>query len=326
MQAGATYSLYRAGSLIGTFTGRELERLARTGELEPGDEVEQPGAAGRRRIDEIPGLLGRRIPRPPSRGPAASPRVAQPPGAGPSAAVPPPPPPLPVGPPLPDGAWPQISPSPGLAPARPAPGSPGPGSRRRSGSGTQAVVLSLVIGGLLLLVAVIGVGVVLVNGRSQPGAGGFTVDRDHDFAILDEGVVLAGKRIRLPVSVPTLKAVLGPPDRSVALANTIYTWDDLGITAYEKPGSGMVSSIAFNFRPESFEFSPASGFDRLVLNGVTLTRSSKPADLAAAGCRELDGAWRADTRTVKAWCRYHPFAITGLREQGLILIEASKRD
>lgn len=67
--------------------------------------------------------------------------------------------------------------------------------------------------------------------------------------------------IQFPVSISALKRVLDHDFRAFKTKNnTIYTWDDLGITCYSKNGI-LAESLTANFKPDGYNFSPTNHFN-----------------------------------------------------------------
>src|SRR5262249_16268856 len=82
----------------------------------------------------------------------------------------------------------------------------------------------------------------------------------------------------------SLTELLGPPSRTSELANTIDTWDDLGIYSYRKPGESLVTSINVAVSWGANDFSPHSRFAGSVhLPGGTIDLASTRDELRAIG-------------------------------------------
>ena len=94
---------------------------------------------------------------------------------------------------------------------------------------------------------------------------------------------LNGQVLALPGSVQQIVDVLGTPTRVSRLANTILTWDDLGIHVYVEPGSEQIKEIDVDFRKESFDFAPRNVFaGRLVIETTEVTAGSTMEQIATA--------------------------------------------
>ena len=98
-------------------------------------------------------------------------------------------------------------------------------------------------------------------------------------------LTLGSATISLPTKIEQLTVLLGKPDRTSRSVNVIYTWDKLGIYAYEKPDSGQVNSVVFSYRRKSdFKFHPRLNFaGKIVLLGGELDAKSSKKDLTRAG-------------------------------------------
>lgn len=76
-----------------------------------------------------------------------------------------------------------------------------------------------------------------------------------------DGPSINGHVIAFPLEVSEVIALLGPPSRTVAKANTIRVWDAAGVYTYSKPGSEEVDSIAIAInRQHEYDFSPKKLF------------------------------------------------------------------
>jgi hypothetical protein len=95
---------------------------------------------------------------------------------------------------------------------------------------------------------------------------------------VDESQVsIDGKGVTLPTERQVLIDILGEPSRVSRRANTLLTWDQLGLVAYEEPNDGLIVQIT-------------------VAGGCGLRRSVSPRqgnsllfDWGEAGCWDLDG-------------------------------------
>ena len=95
-----------------------------------------------------------------------------------------------------------------------------------------------------------------------------------------------GRTIDFPATVESLEDLLGPPSRTEQKANTIDTWDDIGVYAYREPGETLVTSINVALSWGKFSFSPTSRFMGTVqLPEGSIRMESTKADLRAAGLR-----------------------------------------
>lgn len=90
-------------------------------------------------------------------------------------------------------------------------------------------------------------------------------------------------KLTLPVQRNKLFKLLGKPDvttpadKNFRGSNRIYTWDNYGIYAYEKPNGTSISEIDFQLNTigSLYKFSPVSAFTgRLVVDGALITTDS----------------------------------------------------
>jgi len=74
-------------------------------------------------------------------------------------------------------------------------------------------------------------------------------------------VFLKAHPITRETRVSDYEELLGKPDRVTHLKTTIYTYDDLGILLYQRPGENTVLSITLALATSDFEFYPKRAFD-----------------------------------------------------------------
>jgi hypothetical protein len=98
--------------------------------------------------------------------------------------------------------------------------------------------------------------------------------------ILDESFILNGKELKLPVPPEEIRKLLGEPSRETKLANTILTWDELGLCAYVNPGSERVIEIHIFFKKDKLPFTPKKVFaGKAILDGSIIAESSTKEDI-----------------------------------------------
>jgi hypothetical protein len=101
-----------------------------------------------------------------------------------------------------------------------------------------------------------------------------------------QGVTVRGTPLTLPCPQKTVFEVLGQPTRTLALANTISVWDDLGVYVYVKPNTTDVFCFAVGFQPGTYRFSPKANYQgRIQIAEHFIDKESKSGDLQAAGFR-----------------------------------------
>lgn len=94
-----------------------------------------------------------------------------------------------------------------------------------------------------------------------------------------------GESFRLPCQRRLLEGMIGRSSREWVgeeYGNTIHTWDDLGITTYEKTGTGIVTSVVIDLLPRKYNFSPKRAYSgSLTVDGITVTAAMTPVDVNA---------------------------------------------
>jgi len=91
-------------------------------------------------------------------------------------------------------------------------------------------------------------------------------------------LTIGGSVIEFPISRAEVFRVLGSPTRQTSKTNTIYTWDDIGVLAYERPNSGQINqvNVVFNNVDMNYDFFPIRVFSGiLTVNGKPILQSSK---------------------------------------------------
>lgn len=97
-------------------------------------------------------------------------------------------------------------------------------------------------------------------------------------------VVSGETTIRFPLRLNNLVKLWGKPDRTFAKVNTIYTWDNLGVVAFQETKDGPISALQFEFIPEKPDHSPKCGFrGELRILGKSFNSKSDEASLTSAG-------------------------------------------
>jgi hypothetical protein len=89
-----------------------------------------------------------------------------------------------------------------------------------------------------------------------------------------------GKDVPLPIDTEKLFELLGRPDRVSPLYNTIYTWDEKGVFAYERPDGVQVFQISIAIGSIKFEYWPSQAFSGvLTIDGARITSQSDPVEI-----------------------------------------------
>jgi hypothetical protein len=152
--------------------------------------------------------------------------------------------------------------------------------------GAEVIMRGSVILRLLLAGATLGWSAGTTPGRAsgQDPARKANEPKGMRIVISDESVILDGQAMALPMPVKQLIALLGKPSRESRLANTVLTWDQLGMYAYVDPSSESVNAINIVFRREAYEFVPQKTFDgRVTIDEADLKAGSTVDEINAAG-------------------------------------------
>jgi hypothetical protein len=124
-----------------------------------------------------------------------------------------------------------------------------------------------------------------------------------DLTVGAKGVAIKGKSIPTPFLMTSLVNALGQPSRSSRLPeNTIHSWDNVGIIAFQPHNSKCAIALGVFFAPSDLKYAPTTPFaGRLVINGEQLHAGSSVADLQAAGIVPSEpqlGMYRAEVGPV----------------------------
>jgi hypothetical protein len=99
--------------------------------------------------------------------------------------------------------------------------------------------------------------------------------RSVQVIIAGQSVTINGTPFSMPASRADIIKVLGEPNRIAPLYNTILTWDELGLYAYEDPKTGGIHEVSIALDREPFKFCPAKLFSGVLrVDGVAVTASS----------------------------------------------------
>lgn len=98
--------------------------------------------------------------------------------------------------------------------------------------------------------------------------------------VTENTITIDGKELPRPLQADKLITALGEPDKTLHLANTVRTWDKLGLCAYSRPDSTTVHEINLDFTPSNYKFSPASQYQgTITVAANTFTHKSTVKDL-----------------------------------------------
>lgn len=106
--------------------------------------------------------------------------------------------------------------------------------------------------------------------------------RKIDISVSHSRILLNSSSVILPIQKNELFKVLGLPNRESAKMNTIYTWDQYGLLAYERPGSGMINqvSVVINNVDMNYAFWPRRTFSgRLTVDDTPIVSETTSSGL-----------------------------------------------
>jgi len=97
-------------------------------------------------------------------------------------------------------------------------------------------------------------------------------------------VFIEGKQVTRQTTLSEYQTILGKPgrvtklfkDRVTPLQNTIYTYDDIGILLYQRPGEETVLSISLDLVKSNHEFSPKKPFQGIFVVDSQVLRPDFP--------------------------------------------------
>lgn len=140
--------------------------------------------------------------------------------------------------------------------------------------------------------------------------------------ILDGKLTLDGRRVHLPCRRADFESMVGKASRQQSFAAegkqapvNVYTWDDLGLYAHERPGRNLVTQLSFvldrrekTVNPSDLDkIWPAKDFERpVVLEFVEIKRDATPEQLNAelkdqplTRSERFPFTWTADSRGLR---------------------------
>jgi hypothetical protein len=94
--------------------------------------------------------------------------------------------------------------------------------------------------------------------------------------IRNDGVFIEGRHVSQHTPLSGYEAILGKSDRVTRLENTIYTYDQLGMILYQRPGEKAVSSISLDLVRSDYKFSPKSSFKGVLIVTDHVLRTDFP--------------------------------------------------
>lgn len=125
-------------------------------------------------------------------------------------------------------------------------------------------------------------------------------DKPTAITFSKSGLTVNGTSFVRGMTIEQLAALLGPWDRKVDLANTIFTWDKLGIYAYRKPSGTNVTELAVSYAPHKLKFEPKRQYEgTLAVFGDKLPRRPTRKDLTSRGFKSEVAAFFLTKRVGK---------------------------
>lgn len=94
--------------------------------------------------------------------------------------------------------------------------------------------------------------------------------------VREGGIFIEGKPVTRNATLSDYEAILGKPDRTTHLKNTIYAYDELGILLYKKPEEASIISISIDFIKSDHAFSPKKLFKGILVVADRVLRTSFP--------------------------------------------------
>lgn len=112
----------------------------------------------------------------------------------------------------------------------------------------------------------------------------------------DGAVIINGSKLSIPCEPKALFAILGKADRTSDLANTIHTWDNLGIHAYQTTGKNEINAIQVTLNRLPYDFAPKQLFRGTVMfagKPITKGTTAETIEKAAAPNKlnKIGGSW-----------------------------------
>ena len=107
--------------------------------------------------------------------------------------------------------------------------------------------------------------------------------KDTRVSISGGALYLNGVRLQLPGPAQEVVKILGKPDRESRLANTILTWDNLGIYVHVEPGSQQANQFTVVFGKEDMPFTSKKAFaGRVSIDETEITPEATAEQIKAA--------------------------------------------
>ena len=119
-----------------------------------------------------------------------------------------------------------------------------------------------------------------LNSVRSPGQ--TTVPKGINISVDRSKLVLGALSTALPSPKSEIFKAFGSPSRQTSKLNTIYTWDNLGVVAYETPNTGMISqvSVVLNNLDMNYDFFPRKTFSgKLTVDGINIVKHLKGSNL-----------------------------------------------
>jgi len=102
-------------------------------------------------------------------------------------------------------------------------------------------------------------------------------------------VYLKGQEIKGKSPLAAFEAILGKADRVADLANTIYTYDQLGLLLYQTRDQDIINEVVLVISAEDFAFSPKALFHgKLLIGDQVLTGEFSTKQLSSLTTVKFD--------------------------------------
>ena len=89
------------------------------------------------------------------------------------------------------------------------------------------------------------------------------------------GLFINSNKITCQTKTSYIQSILGAPDRKFLKFNTIWTYDNIGVSIYINPENDTLKSISLVFKKGNYDFSPASTFSgELLIHDFNISRNT----------------------------------------------------
>ena len=132
----------------------------------------------------------------------------------------------------------------------------------------------------------------------------------------EDRLVIDGKELAFPLEKDAIVGMLGEPSQQFDLISTILVWHHEGIFTYQDKGKSVVSSVAFELKPQYIDYSPKSQFAGSVKVGdLEIHSGTTLEELQEHGFKQA--GWAADVMHLDKTKTYRVFVTYGLTSRNL---------